>query len=156
MSIEKVRDYFRQWKMDDRVLEFPESSATVELAAKAVDCEPARIAKSLSFQVNENCILLVTAGDSRIDNGKYKSCFGIKAKMLSADKVKDFTGFEVGGVCPLGIPAGTAVYLDISLKRFNSVYPACGSSNSAIELTLEELEQHSHATDWIDVCRGWT
>jgi prolyl-tRNA editing enzyme YbaK/EbsC (Cys-tRNA(Pro) deacylase) len=152
MSIEAAREHLKQWNADGRILEFSTSSATVELAAQAVGCEAARIAKTLSFRVGDACILIVTAGDARIDNAKYKSCFHTKARMLSAAEVEDQIGHAIGGVCPFGIKPGVAVYLDESLKRFHTVFPAAGSSNSAIELTMEELEQFSGGR-WIDVCK---
>ena len=152
MAIEKVKEYFRQFGMEDRVQEFDVSSATVELAAEALHCEPCRIAKTLSFQVNGEPILIVTAGDTKIDNPKYKAQFGTKAKMLSAPEVESRIGHAVGGVCPFAINDGVAVYLDVSMKRFETVFPACGSSSSAIELTMEELERYSSYTAWIDVC----
>lgn len=155
MSIEKVKDYFRQYGMEGRVLEFPVSSATVELAAQALGCEPGRIAKTLSFLVGDRAVLIVVAGDAKVDNHKYKAQFGVKAKMLSADEVTDLVGHAVGGVCPFAVNEGVTVYLDESLKRFDTVYPACGSSNSAIELTIPELEQYSGFAGWIDVCKGW-
>jgi len=153
MSIEKVRQYFRQFGMEDRILEFPVSSATVDLAAIAVGCEPARIAKTLSFMVNGEPILIVAAGDARIDNSKYKAFFHDKAKMLSAEDALNLIGHAVGGVCPFALPAGVKVYLDQSLRRFETVFPACGSSNSAIELNMGELERYSGAISWIDVCK---
>ena len=155
MSIEKVKDYFRQYGMEGRVLEFPVSSATVELAAQALGCEPGRIAKTLSFLVGARAVLIVAAGDAKVDNHKYKAQFGVKAKMLSADEVTDLVGHAVGGVCPFAVNEGVTVYLDESLKRFDTVYPACGSSNSAIELTIPELERYSGFAGWIDVCKGW-
>lgn len=155
MSIDKVRSYFRNLGMEQRVLEFEVSSATVELAAVAVGCEPARIAKTLSFMVGDRPILIVAAGDAKIDNPKYKAQFGTKAKMLTPDEVAERVGHAVGGVCPFAINDGVEVYLDASLKRFETVFPACGSSNSAIELTIPELEQTSGFTAWIDVCKGW-
>ncbi|MGI6069807.1 MAG: YbaK/EbsC family protein [Blautia sp.] len=155
MAIEKVKAYFDQFGMKDRILEFDVSSATVELAAQAAGCEPARIAKTLSFLVEDGCVLIVTAGDGKVNNGKFKKVFQTKAKMLRADQVEPMTGHQIGGVCPFGIHEGVRVYLDESLKRFDSVFPACGSSNSAIELTLEELEKYSGSLGWIDVCNGW-
>lgn len=155
MAIERVREYFKQWDMEDRILEFDVSSATVELAAQALGCEPKRIAKTLSFKIEENPILIVTAGDAKIDNAKYKAFFSAKAKMLSLEEVEERIGHSVGGVCPFGIQEGVTVYLDESLKRFSTVFPACGSSNSAIELTTAELEQYSGYTSWVDVCKGW-
>ncbi len=155
MSIELVRDCLKQWGMDQKILEFPVSSATVELAAEAVGCEPARIAKTLSFRLPDGVILIVAAGDARIDNAKFKSLFHTKAKMLPSDEVAAETGHAPGGVCPFGIPSHVRVFLDLSLKRFSTVFPACGSSNSAIELTPAELEMCSGSHSWIDVCRGW-
>lgn len=155
MSIEKVKAYFKTCGMEDRVLEFPVSSATVELAAQAVGCEPGRIAKTLSFMVNEGPVLIVAAGDAKIDNHKYKQQFGTKAKMLTADEAARLIGHAVGGVCPFAVDPGVTVYLDASLKRFETVFPACGSSNSAIELTIPELEKHSGYTAWVDVCKNW-
>lgn len=155
MSIERVKTYFEKYGIEDRILEFQVSSATVELAAAALHCEPQRIAKTLSFLVNEKVVLICTAGDAKIDNSKYKAQFGTKAKMLSGDQVEELTGHAIGGVCPFGIKEGIDVYLDISLKRFETVYPACGSSNSAIELTIPELEKYSNPAGWIDVCKGY-
>ncbi|MDU4961350.1 MAG: YbaK/EbsC family protein [Sporomusaceae bacterium] len=154
MAIEAVREYFRQFGRDQDIREFSESSATVELAACALRVEPARIAKSLSFQSGSGCILLVTAGDCRVDNNKFKQTFGCKAKMLPPDAVLAFTGHAVGGVCPFAISnAGVAIYADVSLKRFQTVFPACGSSNSAIELTCDELYRYSQSLGWVDVCK---
>ena len=153
MSIEKVRAYFREFGMEERILEFPVSSATVELAAVAVGCEPQRIAKTLSFMVGERPILIVAAGDAKIDNPKYKAQFSQKARMLSFDQAAELIGHAVGGVCPFAVNEGVTVYLDESLKRFETVYPACGSSNSAIELTIAELERYSGFASWIDVCK---
>lgn len=153
MAIEKVRDYFKQWGMDDRIQEFEVSSATVELAAIALNCEPQRIAKTLSFKVGEKCILIVAAGDAKIDNQKYKAKFQAKAKMLSPEETISLVGHAIGGVCPFAVNEGVEVYLDISLKRFSKVFPACGSSNSVIELTIEELEKHSNYKEWVDVCK---
>ena len=155
MSIEKVKAYFAEYGMEDRILEFPVSSATVELAAQALNCEPKRIAKTLSFRVGEQAILVVAAGDARVDNAKYKNRFGVKAKMLSHEEAAEMIGHAVGGVCPFAVKEGVAVYLDESLKRFPTVFPAAGSSNSAIELTIAELENYSRFTDWVDVCKGW-
>ncbi|MGM9551406.1 MAG: YbaK/EbsC family protein [Clostridia bacterium] len=153
MSIEKVRAYFKEFNMDDKISEFEVSSATVELAAKALGCEPCRIAKTLSFQMDEGCILIVCAGDVKIDNPKFKAQFNTKAKMLPYDTVAELTGHAVGGVCPFCVNEGVKIYLDESLKRFETVYPAAGSSNSAICLTIPELEEHSNYTAWIDVCK---
>ena len=155
MSVEKVKAYFAQYGMENRILEFPVSSATVELAAQALNCEPKRIAKTLSFRVGEQAILVVAAGDARVDNAKYKNRFGVKAKMLSHEEAAEMIGHAVGGVCPFAVKEGVAVYLDESLKRFPTVFPAAGSSNSAIELTIAELETYSRFTAWVDVCKGW-
>ena len=141
--------------MAERVLEFPVSSATVELAAVAVGCEPARIAKTLSFHVQGQPVLIVAAGDAKVQNGKFKSFFSTKAKMLSPEEVAEMIGHAVGGVCPFAVNEGVAVYLDVSLKRFDTVFPACGSSNSAIELTIPELECCSGSSGWVDVCKDW-
>jgi prolyl-tRNA editing enzyme YbaK/EbsC (Cys-tRNA(Pro) deacylase) len=155
MSIESVKEYFKQWNIQDKIQEFDVSSATVELAAQAVGCNPERIAKTLSFKIDERAVLIVVAGDAKVDNQKYKAQFATKAKMLSPDEVIDFVGHAIGGVCPFGINEGVTVYLDESLKRFETVYPACGSSNSAIELTIEELGKYSKFSSWVDVCKGW-
>lgn len=155
MSIDRVREYLKQFGIEDKILEFDRSSATVELAAVAVGCEPMRIAKTLSFNVNGTPVLIVCAGDARIDNPGFKSFFHTKARMLSPDEAKELTGHAVGGVCPFGVNEGVKIYLDESLKRFGTVFPACGSANSAIELTPDELERYSGALGWIDVCRGW-
>lgn len=154
MSLEKAKNYLKQYGADKKVLEFDVSSATVELAAEALGCEPERIAKTLSFKIGDEAILIVTAGDVKIDNPKYKAEFSTKAKMLTPDEVKAMIGHSVGGVCPFGINADVKVYLDESLKRFKTVYPACGSSNSAIELTIDELEKYSGYVKWIDVCKS--
>lgn len=154
MSIERVKAYMKERGMEDRILEFPVSSATVELAAQALGCEPCRIAKTLSFLVGEEAILIVTAGDVRIDNPKYRAKFGKKAKMLKPDQVEEMVGHAVGGVCPFAVKEGVRVYLDESLKRFQTVFPACGSSNSAIELTIPELEEVSGCAGWVDVCKS--
>ena len=155
MSIEKVKAYFAQFGMEDRVLEFPVSSATVELAAQALHCEPCRIAKTLSFAVGDTPVLIVAAGDARIDNHKYKARFATKAKMLTPEEAARRIGHAVGGVCPFAVQPGVEVYLDVSLKRFDTVFPACGSSNSAIELTIPELERYSGYKNWVDVCKDW-
>ena len=155
MSIEKVKVYFSQYSMADRVQEFEVSSTTVELAAQALNCEPCRIAKTLSFMVDGHAVLIVAAGDAKIDNPKYKAQFGTKAKMLTPDEAETLIGHAVGGVCPFAVNEGVTVYLDNSLKRFETVFPACGSSNSAIELSIEELERYSGYTAWIDVCKRW-
>lgn len=153
MAIEKVKEYFAGFGIADRVREFDVSSATVELAAAALGCEPCRIAKTMSFFVGENPILIVTAGDVKIDNGKYKARFGTKATMLKFEEVEPTIGHAVGGVCPFAINDGVAVYLDESIKRFETVFPACGSSNSAIELSIPELEKYSGFSEWVDVCK---
>lgn len=153
MSVEKVREYFKTKGIDERIQEFEVSSATVSLAAKALECEKSRIAKTLSFHIGEKVVLIVTAGDAKIDNPKYKARFGTKAKMLSFDEAEPLIGHAVGGVCPFAVNEGVDIYLDISLKRFNTVFPACGSSNSAIELSLRELEEYSDFIEWIDVCK---
>lgn len=153
MAIERVREYFKQYDMEGRIIELAESSATVELAAHALGCEPARIAKSLSFMVNDAPVLVICAGDVKIDNAKYKAKFEAKAKMLTAEQVETLIGHAVGGVCPFGINEGVDVYLDESLKRFTTVFPACGSGNSAIELTIPEMEQYSGYAEWVDVCK---
>lgn len=153
MSINRVKEYFKQYGMEDRILEFPVSSATVELAAQALGCEPCRIAKTLSFMVGEEPVLIVMAGDVKIDNTKYKAKFGKKAKMLTMDEVVPLIGHAVGGVCPFAVNEGVITYLDESLKRFPTVFPACGSSNSAIELNMEELERFSRSKEWIDVTK---
>ena len=153
MAIEKVREYFRQFGMEDRIREFDVSSATVELAAQALGCEGCRIAKTLSFITPDGPVLVVAAGDAKIDNPKSKAQFSTKAKMLTPEQAVQLIGHAVGGVCPFAINEGVKVYLDESLKRFPTVFPACGSSNSAIELTIEELEKHSSYTSWIDVCK---
>lgn len=153
MSIEKVRAYFATLGIENRIMEFPVSSATVELAALALGVEGARIAKTLSFLLKDEPILIVTAGDGRVDNKKYKTVFGAKAKMLSHDQAAQMIGHAVGGVCPFAVNEGVKVYLDENLKRFDTVFPACGSSNSAIELTIDELEKYSGFTEWVDVCK---
>lgn len=153
MSIEKVKQYFKQWGMEDRIREFPVSSATVADAALALHTEERRIAKTMSFKLDEKAILIVTAGDARIDNRKYKEYFHKKAVMLKPDEVEAMIGHPVGGVCPFGIHDSVTVYLDVSLKRFQTVFPACGSGNSAIELTIPELEKYSLFSEWIDVCK---
>lgn len=153
MSIEKVRAYFKEKGIEGRIREFAISSATVPLAAKALNCEESRIAKTLSFHVGEKVILVVTAGDAKINNAKYKAQFGTKAKMLSHDEAEPLLGHAVGGVCPFAVKEGVEVYLDVSMQRFSTVFPACGSSNSAIELSLKELEDYSGFVKWVDVCK---
>ena len=155
MSIEKVKAFFAARGMEDRVREFSESSATVELAAKAVGTEPQRIAKSLAFAADSGARLIVVAGDTKIDNRKYKERFGAKAKMLSPEETARLTGHAVGGVCPFALNEGVEVYLDESLKRFSTIFPACGSANSAIELSVDELEDCSGFAAWVDVGKGW-
>lgn len=153
MAIERVRSFFRERGIEERIQEFEVSSATVQLAAQALNCEPCRIAKTLSFMVQDAPILIVAAGDAKIDNSKYKAQFNVKAKMLSPDEAENLIGHAVGGVCPFGINEGVTVYLDESLKRFDTVFPACGSSNSAIQLTIPELEEYSSFAQWIDVSK---
>lgn len=154
MSIEKVKAFFNERGMGEKVMEFPVSSATVEEAAIAVGAIPARIAKSLTFMSNDGkCIMIVAAGDTKIDNSKFKQKFATKAKMLTSDEVVTFTGHAIGGVCPFAVPADVSVYLDEGLRRFATVFPACGSSNSAIELTCDELFMLSGAIEWADVCK---
>lgn len=156
MSIEKVRAYLKEFGVEDRIREFPVSSATVELAAAAVGVEGARIAKSLSFKAGDKPIVVVAAGDAKIDNGKYKAQFHTKAKMLTHEEAHSLIGHDVGGVCPFALPEDVAVYLDVSLRRFETVFPAAGSSSSAIELTCGELEKYSsNFAQWVDVCKGW-
>ena len=153
MSIERVRNYLQKWNMQDRIQEFDVSSATVELAAQALNVEGARIAKTLSYLVDGGAVLVVAAGDIRVDNRKFKDAFHTKAKMLTADQAAEMIGHAVGGVCPFGVNEGVKVYLDKSLKRFETVFPAAGSSNSAIELTIPELEELSGYTAWVDVAK---
>ena len=153
MSMERARAHLEKFGFQDRIQEFTESSATVELAAQRLGVEPARIAKTLSFKVEDHAILIVAAGDVKIDNPKYKAAFHTKAKMLSHDEVEELTGHMVGGVCPFGVKEGVEVYLDESLKRFTTVFPAVGTPASAIELTIPELEQLSGYTQWVNVCK---
>lgn len=155
MSVESVKSYFKTNHIDKEILEFPMSSATVELAAQAAGVEPARIAKTLSFYTKEKdaAILIVTAGDMKIDNSKFKHFFGMKAKMLAPEDVEPLTGHAIGGVCPFANPDSVKVYLDISMKRFDTIYPAAGSGNSAVEMTCGELEEAAHSIEWIDVCK---
>ncbi|MFD0829239.1 YbaK/EbsC family protein [Neobacillus sp. M.A.Huq-85] len=156
MSFESVKAHFKQWNREQDIMEFATSSATVELAAEAIGVIPARIAKTLSFRgEEEKAILIVAAGDAKIDNKKFRQTFGFKARMLNPDEVLEQTGHAIGGVCPFGLAKDLDVYLDVSMKRFDTLFPACGSSNSAIELTLDELSQYSFAKDWVDVCKGW-
>ena len=153
MSIERVREYFKTKGIEERIQEFDGSSATVALAAQALRCEENRIAKTLSFHIKEKVALIVMAGDAKIDNPKYKEQFGTKAKMLSFEEAEPLIGHAVGGVCPFAVNPGVEVYLDVSLKRFSTVFPACGSSNSAIELNMEELEEYANPISWIDVSK---
>ena len=153
MAIDKVKEYFKEIGIEDRIQEFTVSSATVALAAQALGCEECRIAKTLSFHVDDKVVLIVAAGDAKIDNPKYKAQFATKAKMLAFEEAEDLIGHAVGGVCPFAVNEGVEVYLDVSLKRFETVFPACGSSNSAIELNMEELEKYSGSLAWIDVCK---
>ena len=155
MSIEKVRAYFASVGLADRIQEFDVSSATVALAAQALGVEPGRIAKTLSFAQEEGAILVVAAGDAKVDNPRFKARFGMKARMLTPEDAVRLIGHAVGGVCPFAVNEGVPVYLDESLRRFDLVYPAAGSSNSGIGLTIPELEEHSHAAAWVDVCKGW-
>lgn len=155
MAIEQVRTYLKQYVVEEKILEFDVSSATVELAAAALNCEPQRIAKTLAFMVDGHAVLVVAAGDAKIDNPKYKAQFGTKAKMLSPNETELLVGHAVGGVCPFAVKEGVEVYLDVSLKRFETVFPACGSANSAIELRIPELEKYSGFVSWIDVCKGY-
>ena len=155
MSIERVKAYFASVGLADRVREFDVSSATVELAALALGCEGKRIAKTLSFMGPAGPLLVVAAGDARIDNAKFKAQFGRKAKMLTPEQAVELVGHAVGGVCPFAVNEGVEVWLDESLKRFETVFPACGSSNSAIELTIPELEKYAAPKGWVDVCKGW-
>lgn len=153
MSIEKVREYLKEYSAEDRILEFSVSSATVELAANALGCEPSQIAKSMAFLMDDSAILVVAAGDVKIDNSKFKSEFATKAKMVPFADVEEYVGHAAGGVCPFAIKENVKVYLDVSLKRFEMVYPACGSSNSAIGLSILELETFSKPQKWVDVCK---
>ena len=156
MSIEKVRAYFKPLGIEGRIREFNVSSATVELAAVAVGVEGARIAKSLSFKVEDKPIIIVVAGDAKVDNSRYKAQFHTKAKMLTHEEAHEWIGHDVGGVCPFALPEDVKVYLDVSLKRFETVFPAAGSSNSAVEMTCDELERYaSNFVEWVDVCKGW-
>lgn len=153
MAIEKVREYFKKFGIEDKIQEFSVSSATVELAAQALGVDGARIAKSMSFKIDDRAILIIAAGDARIDNRKYKDKFHTKAKMLTPEEVDMFIGHSIGGVCPFAVNDGVVTYLDESLKRFETVFPACGSANSAIELTIPEMEKYSLFTEWVDVCK---
>lgn len=156
MSLESVKAYFKQWSRDADIMEFDTPSATVEQAAETIGVIPARIAKTLAFRGNEDkALLVVTSGDAKIDNKKFRHTFGFKARMLTPDEVLEQTGHVIGGVCPFGLKNECDVYLDTSLKRFDTVFPACGNTNSAIELTIDELYQYSLAKEWVDVCKGW-
>jgi prolyl-tRNA editing enzyme YbaK/EbsC (Cys-tRNA(Pro) deacylase) len=153
MSIEAVREYLRRWKRESDIIELAASTATVAEAASALGVIPARIAKSISLMREDRAMLVITAGDTKLDNRKYKEAFGLKAKMLTPEEALAMTGHAIGGVCPFGLPTGVAVYLDVSLKRFDTVFPACGSGNSAIELTPDELNEYAQNTAWVDVCK---
>ncbi len=153
MAIEQVKEFFKKFNMEEKIMEFDTSSATVELAAQALNVIPARIAKTLSFKKDNSCILVLTSGDVKINNPKFKAEFGMRAKMPSAEEVLIFTGHAAGGVCPFAVADSIPVYLDISLKRFDTVFPACGSGNSAIELTCDDLFRYSGAEKWVDVCK---
>lgn len=155
MAIEKVKAYLSKFGIESRIIELKESSATVELAAAALNCEPARIAKTISLHLKDRVIVVVTAGDTKIDNKKFRDTFGEKPTMLAFEEVEPLVGHAVGGVCPFALNKNVEVYLDVSMKRFETVFPAAGSSNSAIELTLEELEEYSQYKEWVDVCKGW-
>jgi prolyl-tRNA editing enzyme YbaK/EbsC (Cys-tRNA(Pro) deacylase) len=156
MSLESVKTYFKQWNREQDVMEFDTSSATVELAAETIGVIPARIAKTISFRgEGEKAILIVAAGDTKVDNKKFRHTFGFKPRMLTPDEVFEQTGHAIGGVCPFGLKNDLDVFLDVSMKRFETLFPACGSPNSAIELTKEELDQFSRAKGWVDVCKGW-
>ncbi|EKN68975.1 YbaK/EbsC family protein [Schinkia azotoformans] len=156
MSLENVKAHFKKWNREKDVMEFDTSSATVEQAAETIGVIPARIAKTLSFRgEDEKAILIVAAGDAKIDNKKFRQTFGFKARMLTPDEVLEQTGHAIGGVCPFGLANDLDVYLDVSMKRFETVFPACGSTNSAIELTIEEIVQYSYAKEWVDVCKDW-
>lgn len=153
MSLQKVKEYFETVGIKKEITEFDTSTATVELAAEAIGCVPARIAKTMAFFKDESCILIVTSGDTKIDNAKFKSTFGVKAKMVPFENVEEVVGHAAGGVCPFGVNEGVKVYLDASLKRFDTVFPACGSHNSVAEFSISELEKYSNYISWVDVCR---
>ncbi len=155
MSIEKVREHLKQYGKDKDILIMDESTATVELAARTLGTEEARIAKSLSFYNGDGAMIIVVAGDAKIDNKKFKEYFGFKARMLAPEDTVKYTGHAIGGVCPFALPENVTVYLDDSMKRFETMFPACGSGNSAIEVTLNELETISKSKNWIDVCKNW-
>ena len=154
MSIEKAKEHLKKYELDKNVMEFTTSSATVEEAAQALNCTEGEIAKTLSFLVEDKPILIVVAGDAKIDNSKYKGEFHKKAKMIPFDEVENLIGHKVGGVCPFGIKEGVDIYLDVSLQKYETIYPAAGSSNSAVKLTIKELEKASNYKEWIDVCKG--
>ena len=154
MSIDNVRKYLTRFNIENDILEFPVSSATVQLAAEALNVIPARITKTLALKDGDGCMVIAVAGDGKIDN-KFKTEFGFKAKMLSPEETLEMTGHAVGGVCPFALPEGVKAYCDISMKRFDTVFPACGSSNSAIEVTCDELFEYSNAVKWIDICKDW-
>lgn len=155
MSMERAKEHLKTYGLDDKIRVFTVSSATVELAAQALGCEECRIAKTLSFDQNGDTVLVVAAGDAKVDNARYKAAFGCKARMVPAAEVEQRVGHAVGGVCPFGVREGVRVYLDESLRRFDVVYPACGTADSAVELSLEELERSSGSIGWLDVCKGW-
>lgn len=155
MSLEKAQTHLKKYHMEDKIILLEESSATVELAAAALHCEPARIAKTLSFHGLDGVILIVAAGDAKVENKKFKEQFGLKAKMLQFDEVEPLVGHAVGGVCPFGVNENVSVYLDESLKRFDIVYPAAGTGNSAVRLSLEELNTCAQSKAWVDVCKDW-
>jgi len=153
MSIEAVRKYFAEFGIEGRIQEFETSSATVALAAEALHCEEERIAKTLAFQKDDEVILIVVAGDQKIDNRKFKAYFQMRARMVAFDQVEEAVGHAAGGVCPFAVNEGVKIYLDISLQKFVTVFPACGSSNSAIELTIDELARYANNLAWVDVCK---
>jgi prolyl-tRNA editing enzyme YbaK/EbsC (Cys-tRNA(Pro) deacylase) len=155
MSIENVTNHLAKFNRHNDIMEFPVSSATVELAAEALNVIPARIAKTIALKKDDTCVLICVAGDAKIDNKKFKTEFEIKAKMLTPEETLTLTGHAVGGVCPFGVPENLLSYTDISLQRFNTVFPACGSSNSAIELTCDDLFKLANSQKWVDVCKGW-
>lgn len=155
MSIARVRRYLARWHKEDAVQEFTASSATVAEAAAVLGVEEARIAKSLAFRAADGAVMIVAAGDAKVDNRAFKSFFGWKAKLLSPEETIEYTSHAIGGVCPFDVPSETRVYLDVSLKRFETIFPACGTAHSAIELTCEELETCSEAVGWVDVCKNW-
>lgn len=155
MSIDNVRKYLTRFNRENDILEFPVSSATVQLAAEALNVIPARITKTLALKDGDGCMVIAVAGDGKIDNKKFKTEFGFKAKMLSPEETLEMTGHAVGGVCPFALPEGVKAYCDISMKRFDTVFPACGSSNSAIKVTCDELFEYSNAVKWIDICKDW-